>query len=471
MHNIIDIQNLGLAFNGKICFENFSTQIFPGSRIAVIGNNGSGKSTLLKIILGLIDSTEGSVSGNKNVSIGYVPQLIDSYENLSGGEKFNKALSDALADNPDILILDEPTNHLDRKNRKSLMRMLQYYYGTLIVVSHDRELLRNNVDTLWAIEPNGKITVFNGSYDDYRQTVQQKRNEIETELSSLQKEKRENHKALMQEQQRAKKSKAHGEKMVAQRKWLPVLGNENKSKSEKTSGKNKERISQKREDLNERLSELHIPQVIRPKFSLTAQEISNKAIVTISDGTVGYGTKPIIENINISLNGNDHLAIIGDNGSGKTTLFKAILSSSDVVRRGNWYVPSRENIGYLDQHYSTLDAKDSVLATIERVAPNKSPQEIRELLNSFLFKKNEDVNKKVAVLSGGEKARLCLAQISVKTPKLLLVDEITNNIDMETKEHVAMILKEYPGAMIIISHEQDFLDEIGITYRYEIKAN
>ncbi len=198
MQKPIFLNHISLYSPNKICFEDFSAQIQTGNRIAIIGNNGTGKSSLLKIIKGDLPVSEGEMQ-NKNVSFGYVAQLISGYENLSGGEKFNKALSAALLNHPDILLLDEPTNHLDLKNRRSLIKMLNFYKGTLIVVSHDAELLRSSVDILWHID-NGKISIFSGKYDDYRQTIMRKRQDIENELEFLAKKKKENHKALMKEQ-------------------------------------------------------------------------------------------------------------------------------------------------------------------------------------------------------------------------------------------------------------------------------
>ena len=205
MQNPIFLNHISLYFPSKICFEDFSAQIQKGNRIAIIGNNGTGKSSLLKIIKGDLPASEGEIQ-NKNVSFGYVPQLIYEYENLSCGEKFKRALSAAFSNHPDILLLDEPTNHLDLKNRRSLIKMLNFYKGTLVVVSHDAELLRSSIDILWHID-NGKVSVFNGKYDDYRQTIMQERQNIENELEFLAKEQKENHKALMKAQQRAKKAK------------------------------------------------------------------------------------------------------------------------------------------------------------------------------------------------------------------------------------------------------------------------
>ncbi|GMO53671.1 MAG: ATP-binding cassette domain-containing protein [Candidatus Endomicrobiellum trichonymphae] len=466
MHPPIFLSHISLYFPSKICFEYFSAQIQAGNRIAIIGNNGTGKSSLLKIIKGDLPASEGEIQ-NKNVSFGYVPQLIYEYENLSGSEKFNRALSVAFSNHPDILLLDEPTNHLDLKNRRSLIKMLNFYKGTLVVVSHDTELLRRSIDILWHID-NGKVSVFNGKYDDYCQTIMQERQNIENELEFLAKEKKENHKALMKEQQRAKKNKERGKKFVERKKWLPALGDLNQSYAQKTTGKNKGSISNKRKILNERLSSLRLPEIIKPSFSLTAKDIASKTIVSISGGQTGYGHKIISKDINLSVAGSEHLAVTGSNSSGKTTLFRAILNYPQIKKTGVWELPRSEDIGYLDQCYSSLSDIKTVLETLADLSPEKTHAEIRDFLNDFLFRKNEEVNKQVSVLSGGEKARLSLAKIALQTPRLLLIDEITNNIDLETKEHVMQALKEYPGAMIIISHDSAFLENIGITHYYRL---
>ncbi|MDR3256062.1 MAG: ATP-binding cassette domain-containing protein [Endomicrobium sp.] len=484
MQKPIFLNHISLYFPNKICFEDFSAQIQFGNRVAIIGNNGVGKSSLLKIIKGDLPASEGEIQNNKDISFGYIPQLVYEYENLSGGEKFNKALSAALSNHPDLLMLDEPTNHLDLKNRKSLIKMLNFYKGTLLVVSHDVEFLRNSIDTLWHID-NGTINIFHGKYDDYHQTIFQNRQVIENELKSLTKEKKENHKALMKEQQRAKKSKQRGEKFVEQKRWIPALGDLKKSYAQKTSGKKNAVITNKRETLNERLSNLGIPEIIKPSFSITAKDISSKTIISISDGQVEYINKITVSpntlslkelqesvfkltNITLSVAGGEHFAITGDNGAGKTTLFKAILNHPQISKTGIWNQPILEDIGYLDQHYSSLDNTKTVLETLTDLSPKKTHSEIRDFLNDFLFRKNEEVNKQVSVLSGGEKVKLCLAKIAIQTPKLLLIDEITNNIDLETKEHVTQVLKKYPGAMMIISHDSAFLEDIGITHCYAL---
>ena len=163
MSTLIQINNISLSLPHKICFEHFTTQINQGSRIAIIGRNGCGKTTLLNMLHGDIKPSSGEILCADNLVRGIVPQVINHLNDLSGGQRFNKALTEALCHSPDILLLDEPTNHLDNHNRKSLLRMLKSYRGALIIVSHDVELLRHAVDTLWHLD-QGKIHVFSGNY-------------------------------------------------------------------------------------------------------------------------------------------------------------------------------------------------------------------------------------------------------------------------------------------------------------------
>lgn len=447
-HKPLYLNNLSLEFPHKICFTNFSVTINYGEHIAIIGRNGSGKSSLLNMLKSM----------SSDITTGYVPQIIENFSDLSGGQRFNAALTEALSKDPDILLLDEPTNHLDLKNRKSLMRSLKSFSGTLIIVSHDTELLCNFVDRLWHID-NSKITIFSGNYNDYIHETRAKRSSIETEINRLDRKKKDIHQSLMQEQSRAAKSKQKGQKSIEQRKWPTIISNSKALNAQETSGRKKSAIDHKKQDLTEQLSNLRLPDVIMPKFSLSASDIGDRSVLSIQDASISY-TDRILQNINLELGSRGRIAIRGSNGSGKTTLIKAILNDASINKTGNWYVT--KDIGYLDQHYSTLESDLTVLESLDIL-------DKRRHLNDFLFRKPEEVNAKVITLSGGEKARLSLARIAAITPRLLILDEVTNNLDLETRQHVIEVLQNYPGAMIVISHDENFLREIGIEDFYEIE--
>jgi ATPase subunit of ABC transporter with duplicated ATPase domains len=458
VHNQISIKDFSLSLPNKICFENFSAEIRFGDRIGIIGRNGCGKSSLLKMI----------IDANPEVSIAYVPQIIEDFRSVSGGQRFNKSLSLALSENPSMLLLDEPTNHLDLRNRKSLMRMLQSYYGTLIVVTHDKELLRECINTLWHIA-DGKISIFHGNYDDYMNEILQKRQSLSRQLTHLEREKKSTHQSLMREQERASKKRLSGEKKVVNKRWMNSIRDLKAMKAEKSQGGKLKAIDAKKQRLSEQLSTMRLPEIITPKFYIPHQSVSDRTLVSIMEGAVGYENQIILQNINISLMSHESMAIVGRNGSGKTTLVKAILGDANVERYGSWNAPPPENIGFLDQHYGNLDPEKSPYEIISDSNSFGNRAEVRKHLNDFLFRKNEEVNTLVKNLSGGEKARLSLAKIAANPPQLLILDEITNNIDLETMEHVVRILQEYPGAMIVIAHDESFLDEIEIEKRIELE--
>ena len=469
MFRSITLKDVALAFPNKTCFEEFSTEIHPGSRIAIIGRNGSGKSSLLRILAGQLAPIEGRVILPDDCRIGYVEQVIADFDELSGGQRFNKRFSEALTAMPDLLLLDEPTNHLDKKNRKSLLRKLSYHTGTLIVVSHDVDLLRNAVDTLWYVS-QGRVEVFHGGYDDYQRLTQDKKHALQKELGQLRREKKEAHCALMKEQKRAACSRSKGQKSIKERKWPTVTSHAKARRAEQTSGKKKAGIDQKKQQLVERLSELHVPDIIAPTFSLSSDRVDNGTVLSIRSASVGYDKDgPVLENIYLALSGNERLAICGDNGSGKSTLLKAILGKQEVMRTGEWQIPGAGKIGYLDQHYDNLNPQLSVLDQLTQLRPDWSQIEIRRHLSDFLFRSNEEVKQLAESLSGGERARASLSLIAAQTPKLLILDEITNNLDLETREYVVQVLKAYPGAMIVVSHDDDFLQAIEIDQVYDME--
>ena len=196
-------------------------------------------------------------------------------------------------------------------------------------------------------------------------------------------------------------------------------------------------------------------------------------MISVIDGSIQYKNQPmLITDININLSSGQHISINGNNGSGKSSLIKALMRCEDIITDGKWILPSAQTtIGYLDQNYATLNYNKSVFDNIADIAHGWDKEQIRQHLNDFLFRKNEEINALADTLSGGERARLSLCRIAANPPELLILDEITNNLDLETKEHMVQVLIEYPEAMIVISHEQEFLDAINIDCFYKINNN
>ena len=251
--NLFNLKKLVYFFSNKRCIENFSYNVFQKSRIGIIGNNGSGKTTLLKAIQVLHPLTEGEIILPQDLSIGFVPQIILEYGKLSGAERFNKALTNALANKPTVLCLDEPTNHLDRRQRHSLFKMLHHYNGTLIVVTHDLELLNKCINEIWHLE-DGYINCFVGSYDDYIKQYNSCRNKLQHNLKELKCARKREHIKLMQEQKRNKNKKTYGEKKYGKDGCgVKAVANQKQNNAEIASGKKTKNIAENRQEI---LSEL-----------------------------------------------------------------------------------------------------------------------------------------------------------------------------------------------------------------------
>lgn len=456
MHTPIKIVEFSLSFGEKTCFTDFHYVIYPGEKIAIIGDNGSGKSSLLNAI--------AELSRDLHITVGYVPQIIEDFTTLSGGQRFNKRLSMVLASSPCILLLDEPTNHLDKDNRQSLMRLLKNTSVTQIIASHDVELLNHHIDTLWHIV-NGQIRVIHGKYADYVEQLQQEKDALAYQITQLKRAKKEQHEALMTEQERRKKKKAHGEKKYDGDK---IALRSAQGRGQRTANKNSAYLNQVKTQINDQWHQLWQPEDIQYAFDFIPG-VDKKSVVNIQEGSCGYALPCLLQNIAFNLSGGDRVALSGSNGSGKSLLVKAILGNSTVQRTGEWHVPADNDIAYLDQHYSALPNDKTVIGYLETLEPHFTHAEWRHFLNQFLFRKNDEVYRPIRFLSGGEKARLSLAAIALKRPKLLILDEVTNNIDLTTKTHITQILKTYSGALLIISHEADFIRAIDVNEVQDVR--
>lgn len=508
-HSPINISNFTISYTGKNCIDKpFTANIYYGDKIAIIGRNGTGKSSLLSCLAKLNTTHDGSLIIPPDVVCGYVSQIINDqsdyrlnaepivdsiYHSLSGGQRFNKALNQALSSQPNLLLLDEPTNHLDAHNKRSLIKFLKKYQGTVIAVTHDEELLQI-FNTIWHVY-NNKITVFNGGYANFLTSHQKKQDHLQTSLKELKKEQRSLHTKLMQEQSRAKHSKLKGQNDIKHHKYATVTSLTKAGRGITTAVDKNKQLSEKRQDVISGLNDIFIPEELIPRFNLSSQSSSSTAcLVNIINGSIGYKTdqtfQPLLSDINFSLAGNEKMLLQGNNGSGKTTFIKAILSNNNdfqgfnnsqhlkdtalvkdtaLIRAGNWEVVDNINIGYLDQNYANLTPDLTAVELMQQYASKMTMPEIRDHLNSYLLRKNEEVNLATKYLSGGEKVRLSLALIAAKIPKLLILDEITNNVDLETKHHLRNILRSIPSSYILICHDGTFCEELEFDSQYMVE--
>ncbi|MDR0340126.1 MAG: ATP-binding cassette domain-containing protein [Puniceicoccales bacterium] len=464
---VVSIQNLTIAFPHKVCLENFCQSVQFGDRIALMGPNGSGKSSLLRSLAGECAVAGGVIRVAEDIVLAAVPQILGAGDGLSGGERFNRALTAALSRGPNLLLLDEPTNHLDVNNRRSLMNLLDRFRGTIIFASHDEELLERCGEIFWHLE-NGVAHVFCGSYGNYRRSLEEKRHALEQEIARLGKKRNELVKKLQAEQIRAKRSRAVGRRNQAKAKVDKMTAFALSQRAERSGGKNLRALADERRELAEKLSKIQLPQVIVPTFHLSGNRGENGPVLTILDGAVAYGEKKVLEGIRLTLFAGERMAIAGKNGGGKTTLLRAIAGDPSVSCRGRWDIPA--SIGYLDQDYGTIALEKSPLENLRAIVPHWSVRELRRHLQCFLFRKDGEVSLPANRLSGGERARLALAIVAARVPRLLILDEVTNNVDNVTRRHIAEVIKEFPAAILAVSHDEKFLSAAGIGQFFELPA-
>ncbi|KTT03105.1 ABC transporter ATPase [Pseudomonas oryzihabitans] len=462
---MIELHGVGLNHGRKHCFSELDARIEWGQRIAIVGDNGSGKSSLLRLLQGSLAPSEGHLERHGGLRIGHVAQVLDGESSLSGGQRVNQALSQALALAPDLLLLDEPTNHLDIANRRSLSRMLEHFNGTLVLVTHDVSLMNQTCDTLWHLH-QGRLDVFNGSYTDYMAERALQRGVLDKRIAEMRRARDEAHDSLMQEQARAASARKRGVKAIQNSKWATIRSPTKLGRGNTTAGRKQSQILQQQRELGEQLAELRPEPVIVPRFDLPAAGQSSRVLIHVRGGSVGYAEQAVLTGIDLQLAGGERLTLIGNNGSGKSTLARTILGDPRVWRQGDWLLPAPEQIGYIDQHYATLPADTSVQEALSRHVPDWSQEQLRSHLADFLFRQAEAVQAPVAELSGGERARLSLACIAAQPPQLLILDEPTNNLDLRMRTHLLEVLVDYPNALLVISHDQDFLDGLGISRHY-----
>lgn len=463
MTTILNINNLGISFGFVECFKGFTTMVQAHKRIGLIGQNGSGKSSLLNVLAGTIEPTFGQIKFFPSLTKYMIPQLANTLQ-LSGGEAFQCHLRSALQISADLLLLDEPTNHLDQSAWQNLTNIVKYYPGVIIFACHDELFLTQIANQIWEIE-SGKVRVFDCGYQE---VCELKRHEAQKQ--------QEEQLFLLKQQRKLKQDIAFEQRRTAQSRKANMHENDRKllqayiQKGQKTMAKNNKRLNQKKEHLEDIRQSISILQTRTLRFHQQNDSAPRaRDIVHISEGSCGYSQTTILSDIFLSLSVGEKIAITGDNGSGKSTLLKALLNDSNTWTQGYWHKPKQHEIGYLDQFYSIINPQLSVFGHLKSYTPDMDDRSIREHLNDYGFSKNYQVDSLGKNLSGGEKARLCLALLAAKTTKLLLLDEITNNLDLFTKNTVLDFLNVYPGSYIIICHDSAFLDKLDLNDFYVVR--
>jgi ATPase subunit of ABC transporter with duplicated ATPase domains len=459
--------HVSFSIADRCLIHDFSGHVPVGARLGIIGPNGAGKSTLLKLLAGHYLPTSGALSCmDGNVS--YVPQEPTASVPLSGAERFWACFSRVMETPPDILLLDEPTNHLDSHNREQLNQRLADYWGTVIIVSHDGAFLNTQIDTIWAIQ-SGDITVFKGRFSSYWKEIESQHARLQRQKEQLKNAEKEINKKHRQWQEKAAKRKSIGKKGIQNRKWPTVVSPTKLGRGTLSVNKDLAALREASEDINTSLKALHIDTLPIPTFSLSTKASKGQCVVSVSDGEMAYpGQAAIVEAISLHLMPGERIGIVANNASGKSTFLNALQSAPFIERRGEWKTPSESDIGYLDQHYEMVSHHACALAMLDSYQPQWRVDQQRRFLVDFLLK-GAIVERPIDQLSAGERVRLSLAAIAAKTPRLLLLDEITNNIDWWTRQHLIQVLSKVPSTMIVVSHDTEFLSALSLDAWYTIE--
>jgi len=505
---MLQVTNLTIAFGSRVIMDNATFSLLPGDRVGLVGKNGAGKSTLLKAIDGDISTEGGRIAYPSDYTIGFLKQEIrghvhptlweearsafdeairleerlkkiehemetrtdyssDSYmkltqdlvdiharldylgyhdinENIeriltglgfsradfqkapsefSGGWAMRIELAKILLRKPDLLLLDEPTNHLDIDSILWLERFLSNYEGALLLVSHDRTFLDNVTNRTFEVE-FGKLNEYKASYSKY---VILKEDRQEQQMAAYKNQQDE----IRQIQRNIDRFKAKASKATFAQSLVKKLD---------------------RMDLVE--VDVHDNRAM--KFTFPAGPASGKVVVEAKNAAKSYGPKRVFDGVNLEINKGEKIAFVGKNGMGKTTLARIIAgeieASSGSVKQGY-----NVAMGYFAQHHAeNLPKQKTILKHMEDEAPHDMVKACRNILGAFLFS-GEDVDKKIGVLSGGERARVCLAQLLLQPTNFLILDEPTNHLDMISKDKLKQAISEYAGTVIIVSHDRDFL--------------
>lgn len=465
---LLQLVNGTKQFGAKVLFDSATFSINEGEHVGVIGPNGAGKTTLFKILVDREQLDSGEIVKANGLRLGYLEQEADwahldltpeeyflnrgehcwpiwevkqwghrlgldqtmfatPFRQFSGGYRMRFKLLDLISQDPHLMLLDEPTNFLDLETLLVLETFLREFKGGFLLISHDREFLKQVADHTLEVEA-GDIQKYPGTIEDYFETKAQMRDQLEKQQANL--ETRRKHLQDFVDRFRAKATKA--------------------------------KQAQSRVKQLEKMDAIDIkPLPVRAQIQIPAPSPTGKEIIALEQVNVGYQKDlPILNKVHLQMRRGDHLGVVGINGAGKSTLLKTLAQRlaplSGQVTLGHQVVTS-----YYAQHSADqLKPDESVLEALLRAAhPSVTQQEVLNLAGALLFS-GENVQKKVRVLSGGEKSRVALGQVLLQKNPLLLLDEPTNHLDFDTVESLTQALGQFEGSLVVVSHDRSFIRRV-----------
>lgn len=501
---LLTVHDLAYSTSVATIFSKLSVTVSAGARIGLIGRNGVGKTTFLQLLASKLELDSGTITIDGVV--GYVPQVPDSHlkevtigdllgqeaylhgqydqlyakifnapaltkdiqiKDLSGGEYTKAYITFSVMSNPDVLLLDEPTNHLDTKGIESLQNWLYQFPGAVICVSHNRAFLENAAKIIWEISEN-TINVFTGTYSEsiiqkgYEAEAKERKYEsVKKELNVLEKgvSMREVRVARAAKASKRSKSDASRDKMA---------DGYTANRSEKGAGRLKKQQDSERVRLGNTLDDLRAVQTTSVSIPLDGRSGGKKMIFDVKNITVLIGERTLVTDVSIRVEYGDRVAITGDNGAGKTVLVKRLLEEVMAPSMQSNGEDGAIEMQYIDQRYDIVDESLTLFENLESVVATTNNERIYKQLARFKFPEHY-MHRKPTELSGGELARLAFAMVTTSPIDLLVLDEPTNNLDVDTVDVILEALQDFTGAIVVISHDQFFLDSLKIERMYAIE--
>lgn len=449
----LEIKNVVKEVNEKTLFNINDIIINKFEKIGIVGKNGSGKSTLLKMIVEEDKNYTGFIG--RDGKIKYIPQLKENTTE-SGGEQVKNYLIEAFNENADILMLDEPTSNLDQENIKWLINQIRKYSYTLIVVSHDRQVLEL-MDKLIYFKDT-KVEIFAGNYSDFEDFQ-------ENQFVKQQLMYKEYHRTVNRLNNEVKNRNQHAASFKKRKKNISISDYKVNSRMGSYDGQEKAiaKSSKALEKRIEKLEAVEKPKEENPfKFKkIGAVKDEGKTLINLEPDEVFINDRKLFSFSHFKLTQGEHISLIGANKTGKTTFIKQLI---DRKFKG-YYVPDMK-VGYFAQNFSQLNFKKSILENVMEDTL-QDVYLVRNLLGSLGFNIDK-INKNPEILSGGERVRLSLAKVLVGNYHLLILDEPTNYLDIDTLKSIEKFLINYPGTFILISHDDIFVKNT-TKHNYEIK--
>lgn len=504
LKTLLSTSDVAYATSTKELFSHVSVTVSTKDRIGLLGNNGTGKSSLLKLLTGHIEPDNGTVI--KNGTFGYVPQIPNeddtnetlaellatkdcSYNefslcyksifsanipdpetklcSLSGGERTKLWIALVGAKKPSILFLDEPTNHLDEKSINELGKWLRKLHSAVVFVSHNESFLTKNARTIWELNA-GSVSVFGSGYTDF---LKQKKHLKEAQARQYEASKK--GLAALRSSIRMRETRAaRAEKVQRQSKTDTSRSKSAEdyfhNRSEKGIGKMKKKHDTERIEIEKSIEQYRPAKLKTVNVPLETSNRTGNLILDIQNLSISIDSRELLSDVALRIEHGDRLAITGDNGTGKTLLVKKLMTEIEHPTLETSRVGTNIQTAYIDQKYDIVDLQLTIFENLERSLSSIDQQRIYKQIGRFQFPEHA-AHRKAHELSGGELARLAFAMTTIEPLDLLILDEPTNNLDIETISVIVEALNDFQGSLIVISHDTSFLQKLKVQKNYRIE--